>query len=355
LGRPHGRPFFHHAFDAISRHIFRESARNLSFTEPNVAGLDERRQKLGKIEAARHKVRAVVGTKARQGIGFGQMAGGSRVVSRFSGAFVRALLVMALIATPSVLLPDVGTDGKQMVALVALFAGILTFVEYNATYPGLVEFRDAAPFNRVRYLMLLATVFLASLLERGQVFPSTLTDLVTAVGTLIGLSMDFPYSPVRLITITMADGTTAQQAALIRSVAGIAYLSSLISLSVFTVLLKAGSWPSRGEAFNVWVNLPTFDPTAGGDVVDRLLRDARVNVALGFLLPFLIPAVVKIGFTDVAYMPMSSPQTLVWTMTAWAFLPASLFMRGIALGRLAEMIRQKRLDNGDGGRGLVPA
>jgi hypothetical protein len=310
---------------------------------------------LGKIEAARHKVRAVVGTKARHGIGFGQMAGGTRVASRFSGALVRAFLVMALIATPSVLLPGVGTDGKQMVALVALFAGILTFVEYNATYPGLVEFRDAAPFNRVRYLMLFATVFLVSLLERGVVFPSTLTDLVTAVGTLIGLSMDFPYSPVRLVTITMSDGATAEQAALIRSAAGIAYLTSLISLSVFTVLLKAGSWPSRGEAFNVWVNLPTFDPTAGGDVVDRLLRDMRVNVALGFLLPFLIPAVAKIGFTGIAHMPMSSPQTLVWTMTAWAFLPASLFMRGIALGRLAEMIRQKRLDNGDGGRGFVPA
>jgi hypothetical protein len=310
---------------------------------------------LGKIEAARHKVRAVVGTKARHGIGFGQMAGGSSVASRFSGAFVRALLVMALIATPSILLPGVDTDGKQMVALVALFAGLLTFVEYKATYPGLVEFRDAAPFNRVRYLMLLATVFLLGLLERGQDFPSTLTDLVTAVGTLIGMSMDFPYSPVRLVTIMMSDGASDQQAAIIRSAAGIAYLTSLISLSVFTILLKAGSWPARGEAFNVWVNLPTFDPTAGGDVVDRLMRDARVNIALGFLLPFLIPAVVKIGFNNLAHMPMSSPQTLVWTMTAWAFLPASLFMRGIAFGRLAEMIRQKRLENGDGGRGFVPA
>jgi hypothetical protein len=153
----------------------------------------------------------------------------------------------------------------------------------------------------------------------------------------------------------MSDGASDQQAAIIRSAAGIAYLTSLISLSVFTILLKAGSWPARGEAFNVWVNLPTFDPTAGGDVVDRLMRDARVNIALGFLLPFLIPAVVKIGFNNLAHMPMSSPQTLVWTMTAWAFLPASLFMRGIAFGRLAEMIRQKRLENGDGGRGFVPA
>jgi hypothetical protein len=320
-----------------------------------IAGLDERRQKLGKIEASRHNGRAVVETKARRDIGFGQMAGGSKVVSRFSGAFLRASLVIILIAMPSILLPGVDTDGKQMVALVALFAGILTFVEYNATYPGLVEFRDAPPFNRVRFIMLLATVFLIGLLERGQVFPSTLTDLVTAVGNLIGMSMDFPYSPVRLVTIMMSDGATAQQAAVIRSAAGIAYLTSLISLAVFMILLKAGSWPTRGEAFNVWVNLPTFDPAAGGDVVDRLTRDARVNIALGFLLPFLIPAVVKVGFTNLADMPMSSPQTLIWTMTAWSFLPASLFMRGIALGRLAEMIRLKRLNNGEGGQGFLAA
>ena len=45
------------------------------------------------------------------------------------------ILVMVLFATPSVLLVDVTLDTRQMVALVALFAGVLTFIEYNATYP----------------------------------------------------------------------------------------------------------------------------------------------------------------------------------------------------------------------------
>lgn len=39
---------------------------------------------------------------------------------------------------------------------------------------------------------------------------------------------------------------------------------------------------------------------------------------------------------------LESPQTLIWTMTAWAFLPASLLMRGIAMGRIAGMIAEKR-------------
>ena len=55
------------------------------------------------------------------------------MVSQVSGAFVRAILVMVLVATPSALLPGTGSDGQQMVALVALVTGELTFVEYKAT------------------------------------------------------------------------------------------------------------------------------------------------------------------------------------------------------------------------------
>lgn len=247
-----------------------------------------------------------------------------------------------MIVMPSILLVDVTTDTKQMVALVAIFAATLTFVEYNAVYPGLVEFRDAKPFNRIRFVMLFATVVLLSLIERGRVAPSTMTELIAAVGSLIGAAMDFPYSPVRLARLMMADGANPAQVYAVRTAAGMAYLTSLISLAVFVLMLRAGTWPRAGTPFNVWVNLPTFEPSAGGDVVDRLNRDARINIALGFLLPFLIPAVVSMSSAEFSPLQLTAPQTLIWTMTAWAFLPASLFMRGIAMGRVAGMIRDKR-------------
>jgi len=60
------------------------------------------------------------------------------------------------------------------------------------------------------------------------------------------------------------------------------------------------------------------------------------------LLPFLIPAAIKAASDCVDPGFMSSPQTLVWTTTAWAFLPASMLMRGIAMGRIAQMIEEKR-------------
>lgn len=274
------------------------------------------------------------------------LEGGRSSLSRMLSALVRAFLVMFLIATPSVLLPGIGPDGRQMVALIALFAGTLTFVEYNATYPGLIEFRDAPPFNRVRFIMLFFTVFLLTIIEKSQTDPNSLSILVKAVGMLIGQAMDFPYSPVRLATLMMASGASDVQVNAVRTAAGMAYLISLLGLCVFVILLKIYEWPTRWGAFNVWVNLPTFDPTTGGDVVSRLERDARFNIALGFVLPFVFPAVVKIGSAGFEPLTLTSPQTLIWIMTAWAFLPASLFMRGIAMGKIADMIREKRRISG---------
>jgi hypothetical protein len=77
-------------------------------------------------------------------------------------------------------------------------------------------------------------------------------------------------------------------------------------------------------------------------VVARLGRDARINVMLGFLLPFVTPVVVQIASVGFQPLGLTSPQTLIWTMTLWAFLPASLFMRGIAMSRVAEMILARR-------------
>ncbi len=278
------------------------------------------------------------------------------MVSRMTGALVRAFLVMILIATPSVILPGTGPDTQQMVALIALFGGALTFAEYNAVYPSLVEFRDAPPFNRIRYLALFLTVFFLSVIEAASIAPTSFTRLFEALGLLIGHSLDFPYSPVRLATMMMSEHATTADIAAVRSAAGTAYIISLISLAFFVVIFKLKGWPSRHKDFNVWVNLPTFEPTAGGDVVDRLERDARLNLSLGFLLPFLIPAVVNLvtdGFNPASF---TSPQTLIWTIAAWAFFPTTLLMRGVAMGRIAAMIRQRRVANLPAGTpGIVAA
>ena len=283
-----------------------------------------------------------IGTKTPHRTGFGQVEGKRAVISQLSGAIARAFLVVLLIAMPSMMLPSISQDGALIVALIAVFAAIFTFVEYASSYPSLVEFRDAPPFNRMRFVSLFFTVFFLTLIARGQTDPTTLTQLCDAVGTLIGKSIDFPFSPVRLVVLMMPENTSAELLIQVRTAAGISYITSLMSLAAFLIALRLNSWPGRNGQFNVWVNLPTFDPTAGGDVVARLRRDGQINIILGFLLPFIIPAVVKLAADTFDPISMANPETLIWTMTAWAFLPASLFMRGIALGRVATMIQNQR-------------
>ena len=282
----------------------------------------------------------------RSKLRFGSMAGTESWVRSWMGralaASVRAFLVMILIVMPSVILPGIGTDTKQIVALVALFGGALVFFEYNAVYPSLVEFRDGAPYNRIRYLMMLIIVVFLSAIVADLENSTTVTRLFHALGLIIGSALDFPYSPVRLASYMLDNSATAAQIAQVKVAAGSAYLISLFSLALFVIVLKLAGWPSTKSAFNVWVNLPTFEPTAGGDVVDRLVRDSHVNLAVGFLLPFVIPALIAVLTRGIPAETLTSPQTLIWAMALWAYMPAALIMRAVAMARIADMIRIKR-------------
>lgn len=279
------------------------------------------------------------------------------MISRLSGAAFRAFLVVIMIVTPSMLLPGTSTDASQIIMLIAIFAAGLTFFEYASSYPGLVEFRDAPPFNRIRFGSLFITVLSLSFMLQGTIAPTTLSNIFGQVGSVVGRVIDFPYSPVRLVVLMLPPEASVDHIKLVRDTAGIAYFISLITLAVFVLLQRIRRWPTRAGTFNVWVNLPTFDPTAGGDVVERLERDARFNIALGFLLPFLTPAVVKSATSLFGAVTMVDPHTLIWTVTAWAFLPASLFMRGIAMARIAALITEKRKlsSKDEGNSGLLPA
>ena len=85
------------------------------------------------------------------------------------------------------------------------------------------------------------------------------------------------------------------------------------------------------------------------DVVERLQGEANVNLSLGFLLPFVVPVVAGFLSDRLENSAFAQPTALAWLVTAWAFLPASLLMRGVALHRVAGMIlaqRQRTYDQG---------
>lgn len=271
-----------------------------------------------------------------------RLKGQDLVIKRMFGASVRAVLVASVFAMPAIMLPGTSADTIQMVVLVSLIAAVLVLVEYSSEYPSLIEFRDAPPFNRIRFIAFFTIVLLLSLIARGAGAPNAASNALIDIGRLIGNAMDFPFSPVRLMVLLAPETAALTEIDQIRMQAGFSYLISLAMLLIFVTLVRVMDWPLGHGAFNFWINLPLFDPTAGGDVLRRLKRDSHVNVALGFLLPFLIPAILKIASVYGVSPSLTDPQTVIWTMSAWAFLPVSLIMRGVALMRIADLIEEKR-------------
>lgn len=263
------------------------------------------------------------------------------MIKRSFNAGVRAVLVTGLVMTPSMVLPGPAVDSTQAIAFVALLAGVMTFVEYAGAAPSLIDFRSAPPINRLRFVMLLVLLLTVSAVVSHGTGQAGWGSQIAALAALVGPALDFPFSPVHLLTI--ADmRNTASGAELVRNAAGISLALSAIALLVTLWLVKTLDWPLNNGAFNVHVNLPMFDPTSGGDVLARLKRDAQVNIVLGFLMPFLTPALVGIVSPVITLLSPAEPETLIWIVSFWAFLPTSLIIRGAALMRIATLIEEKR-------------
>lgn len=259
-----------------------------------------------------------------------------------TSAAIRGLLVALLVVLPALMLPVAAIQSPEIVALSGLLAGALIFVEYNSAAPSLIEFRDAPPFNRSRFFFLGLCMVLLSLLAAHGFAHTGLTALVHKLAFALGEAMDFAYSPVQLVRLMMPASVPQYTMEIARAAAGMAYLLSLLSIGWFAVMIRLRDWPIGSGAFNVWVNLPLFDPTTGGDVVARLQRDAKLHIIAGVLLPFALPALVQITASNFDPSLLGNPQLLVWCVVGWAMGPAGMIVRGMARLRIADLIEQKR-------------
>lgn len=268
--------------------------------------------------------------------------GEKTMLERFSKALLRALAMAFTVITPALLLPWTDATTSQFAVFMALVAGIATFSEYHAPSPSLVSFRDAAPFNRIRFVALAVMVLGVAMILRDDAAPTTLSRLMTACGSVAADLLDFPYSPVRLLAGLAAPDA---QPVLIRAGA-LCYLVGVLAVLTLSLVLRLSYWPARRGGFNLWVNLPLFGFAlwggAQGDIRLRLLREGQVNLILGILLPFCLPMVVGWWIGDRDLSLLAHPHGVVWAVTAWALVPAGLVMRGIAFWRLSQMIAAQR-------------
>ena len=280
----------------------------------------------------------------------------AKSTSNVPGAVARALLVIALAIFPALAIPSTAPDTAQSTILLALFAGGIVFAEYASRYPGLIEFRFAAPFNRTRFALVALIAVLLSLLQRQGTEPGVLTETATMLARVCGRLFDFALSPVSLLVSALPQSVPAETLLLVRDGASLAMVLAFTTVLGFVTAIRLNAWPMGQGPFNVWINLPTFDPTAGNDVVLRLQRHARLNILLGLSLPFLMPGVVVASALLITPLTLMSPMGYVWGILLWAYLPAAFVMRGVAMSRVARMIRSSRRRFADSeGNAFAPA
>lgn len=268
--------------------------------------------------------------------------GEPKVKPNFPGAALRAFLVALLVIVPAILTPTTAPETAQIVLLLAIFAAGVIFAEYSSAYPGLIEFRFAAPFNRTRFLLLALMAVLLALLLRHESQPGALSDGVQKLALACARIFDFGLNPVGLLVRALPESLPAEHLAMVQQGASLALVLGITTVLGFVAAIRLNVWPMGNGPFNVWINLPTFDPTAGNDVVLRLLRQARINIVLGIVLPFLLPGLVIASALLVQPLTLQSPMGFVWGIVLWAYVPVSLMMRGVAMIRVARMIRANR-------------
>lgn len=260
-------------------------------------------------------------------------------MSHAAQGLLRGFFVTLLILVPALLLPGITQDVAQAVTLVALISGIVVGVEYTARYPGLIEFRDAKPYNRGRFLLLSVIILVLTLIQR-QV--SAEGGGLPTLAIWIGAAFDFTISPVRLLVASLPHGLPLEHLQNVQATASVAFLIALLGVSGFFAAIYLRYWPARYLVLNVWVNLPNFDPTKGNDVVHRLEREGQVNIVLGVILPFSLPVLFHMSSLLVQPLTLETPLSLVWGVALWAIIPVSLVMRGAAMYRVAQLIRAQR-------------
>lgn len=263
-------------------------------------------------------------------------------LGRFIGALFRAVLVLAIVAAPAFLLPNVSTAAQEISLIVGAIAGAFTLFEYASSHPGLIDFRFAPPYNRMRYatfvVMVVSLIFLCRASAGNDPIGLRIIDLADQASVFV----DVPLSPVRIAVALIGEGGSDEFQLLLLRASSVSFVIAFAAFLFFAIMLWVFRWPVNRDNFNLWINLPTFEPSSGRDVERRLYRDGVANILIGIGLPFMIPVIASRsgGWFDPSVLQNYQP--LIWGCAIWAFLPASLIIRGSALIKLGWLVKRAR-------------
>lgn len=263
---------------------------------------------------------------------------------RLLNATSRAVLVLLVVISPAFLLPGATRTGQEISLIMGALIAVFTIFEYASNQPGLIDFRYAPPYNRVRFatfgFLLFSLVFLCRATEGVDSFSASILALSDRAVELLS----FPVSPHTVAMELVAAGGDSAFVTLLGRAAAVSIFVGAGGLLFFTLFVWVLRWPAERDSFNLWVNLPTFDPTVGKDIAWRLRRGGLINLMVGLAFPYALVALVSRsgGWFDPS--ALANYQSLVWGCTLWMFLPVVLFNRGMAMLKIAWLIDMARSD-----------
>jgi len=262
------------------------------------------------------------------------------MLGRLTGGLIRALLVVVIIAAPAFMLPSVSQAAQEISLIVGAIIGAFTMFEYASSTPGLIDFRFAPPYNRIRFItfcaLVIALVFLCRATAGAEGPGAQVLELADAASALV----NFPFSPVNPTLELIGEGAEESQRNLLRRALSFSFLIAFVSFLFFALMLWFFKWPVGREKFNLWANLPTFEPSSGRDVQRRMVRDGFANILIGVSTPYLLPVLASRsgGWFDPSVLQNFQP--LIWGCVAWAFVPASMIIRGAALLKVGWLVKR---------------
>lgn len=263
---------------------------------------------------------------------------GDRVLNRLIGAVFRAMVVILIIALPSFILPGSSLNARELSMIAGGVVGAFTIFEYAAKSPGFVDFRFAPPYNRMRVAIIASELLVIAFYYRDL----ELGGSMEAFGAALAGLADLPGSPVRMTLDMFADTLTPGQLSRLGTAMSIAMVLALGLSILFATLLWISRWPVDRAGFNLWVNMPNFEPSEVGRTERRLYRDGMLNMLFAPLILFTAPYVLPLASSTLGSNLLREPQSVVWLASLWAFVPASLIIRGAAILKISWILRRAK-------------
>jgi hypothetical protein len=158
----------------------------------------------------------------------------------------------------------------------------------------------------------------------------------------IGARFDFPLSPVAMAGAMLGDPASPLMTTVLRGAAALSFVTGLTGTLFFSLLFWVTPWPQGREQFNLWINLPTLETAYGAEVERRLFRLAFGMIVAGLGAPYALLSVASRAGGVFDPSALMDPVALVWGATLWAAAPMFLLLRGVAIAKIAWLIRRAR-------------